>query len=125
MGSLLEGEYIVELPYHVLRIAMPLTCYSLIMCFSTFFLAYKQRAGYPKARGVSVTATSNDFELVIAVAVAVFGIGSAQAFARVVGPLIEVPVLIGLVNVALWLRRRYFPADIALPEPRKSRLRQK
>lgn len=103
----LKGEYIIKLPFDVLRIALPLALYFAIMWFGTFFIAKKLGAGYGQTAAVSFTASSNDFELAIAVAVAIFGIGSAQAFATVVGPLIEVPVLILLVNVALRLRKRY------------------
>lgn len=108
----LKGEYIIELPYHVFRIAIPLLCYFFIMWFVTFFIAYKLKAGYPKVTAVAFTAASNDFELAIAVAVAVFGIASEQAFATVIGPLIEVPVLISLVNVALYFRRRFFTEEL-------------
>ncbi len=104
----LKGEYIVRLPLDVLRIALPLACYFLIMWFATFFLARAMRVTYGQATAVSFTAASNDFELAIAVAVAIFGIGSDQALATVIGPLIEVPVLIGLVNVALRFRKEFF-----------------
>lgn len=104
----LKGEYIVQLPYHVLRIAIPLLGYFFIMWFVTFFVAYRLKVGYPKVTAVAFTAASNDFELAIAVAVAVFGIGSGQAFATVIGPLIEVPVLISLVNLALYFQRKFF-----------------
>ncbi|MEM2085795.1 MAG: ACR3 family arsenite efflux transporter [Archaeoglobaceae archaeon] len=106
----LKGEYIVELPYNVLRVAIPLALYFLIMWFATFFIAYKLGVDYPKTTAVSFTAASNDFELAIAVAIAIWGIHSDQAFATVIGPLIEVPVLISLVNVALKFREKFYGA---------------
>ena len=106
----LKGDKILELPFDVLKIALPLVIYFILMFFTSFFIGKLLNVPYDKNTAVAFTATGNNFELAIAVSIAIFGIHSAQAFAGVIGPLVEVPVLILLVKISLYLKGKYYPS---------------